>query len=113
VLVSNKGTRGLTQLVAQLDLGHRFDLVLAADTVSRRKPDPGLFAAHVAPAFPGVAPGRVLVVGDTDIDLRFAGNIGARACWARYGYGDAAACAALAPAYAIDAVDDLRRVLAV
>jgi phosphoglycolate phosphatase len=75
--------------------------VLGSDDVTAAKPHGALYDRHIAAHFAIAGRDRVLVVGDTDIDLRFALNIGAAGCWAEYGYGHHASCRALRPAYTI------------
>jgi phosphoglycolate phosphatase len=100
-VVSQKARAGLVQLLEQLEIGRYFDLVLGSDDVTVPKPQAALFERHVASRYPGVAVDRVLVVGDTAIDLLFAANIGASSCWAEYGYGDERGCRALGSTYSI------------
>jgi phosphoglycolate phosphatase len=107
VLLSNKGNSGLLQLLHQLEIDSYFDLVLGADRVKYHKPSSDLYEAHVASEFPDLAPEETLIVGDTESDLCFAANIGARSCWARYGYGNTAACEALKPDFTISAIKEL------
>jgi phosphoglycolate phosphatase len=109
-LVSQKSRRGLAQLLSQFSIERFFELVLGADDVSVRKPDPALFTRDIRSRFPDVDVQRVLVVGDTPTDLQFARNIGACSCWAEYGYGDVEQCLALMPTYRISAIADLSRV---
>lgn len=111
ILVSNKGHAALARLVQELAIANYFDLTLSADCVQQHKPSPTLYSAHIAPVFPQIDPKDILVVGDTESDLCFAANIGAHSCWAAYGYGDAATCTALMPAFTISGVPDLRDVL--
>jgi phosphoglycolate phosphatase len=110
VVVSQKGRRGLVQLLVQLEIARYFDLVLGSDDVSALKPSAALYEQHVAPRYPDVARERVLVVGDTPSDLQFAVNIGASGCWAEYGYGDGQMCRSLHPVYRIS---DIRQMLSV
>ena len=100
-IVSQKARAGLAQLLEQLEIGRYFDLVLGSDDVTAPKPQAVLYERHVASRYPGVAVDRVLVVGDTATDLQFAVNIGARSCWAEYGYGDERGCRALGSTYSI------------
>ncbi|HVG53469.1 MAG TPA: HAD hydrolase-like protein [Vicinamibacterales bacterium] len=101
LVVSQKARRGLTQLLGQLEIDQYFGLVLGSDDVTAPKPQAALYDSHIAAWCGDVARNRVLVVGDTDIDLRFAMNIGAHGCWAEYGYGHPASCRALEPTYVI------------
>ena len=100
-VVSQKARRGLKQLLNQFAIDGYFDLVLGSDDVTAPKPQAALYESHIAHRCGDVPRDRVLVVGDTDIDLRFAANVGSRSCWATYGYGHAASCRALNPTYTI------------
>jgi len=113
LVVSQKARKGLVQLLNQLDIARHFELVLGSDEVSAAKPHAALFDRHIAPRYPEIARDRVLVVGDTDIDLRFAANIGARSCWVEYGYGHAGSCPAQQPTYTIADITALPRVCGV
>lgn len=113
LVVSQKARKTLVQLLNQLDIARHFELVLGSDEVSAAKPHPSLFDRHIAPRYPDIARDRVLVVGDTDIDLRFAANIGARSCWVEYGYGHAGSCRAQQPTYTIADITALPRVCGV
>ena len=103
-VVSQKARRSLAQVISQFALEQCFDLVLGSDDVTAPKPHPALYERHIVPVCGDPARDRVLVVGDTDIDLRFAANIGAQSCWAEYGYGHRASCRALNPAYTIPTI---------
>ena len=111
VLVSNKGNAALARLLQQFKIINYFDLTLSADCVQHHKPSGALYDAHIAPIFPHIHPKDILVVGDTESDLRFAANIGARSCWAAYGYGQAGTCTALMPAFTISSITGLCDVL--
>jgi phosphoglycolate phosphatase len=100
-LVSQKARRTLAQVLGQFAIEHCFNLVLGSDDVTSAKPQGAMYERHIIPVCGDPARERVLVVGDTDIDLRFAANIGARGCWAEYGYGHRASCRALNPAFTI------------
>ena len=100
-IVSQKARRSLAQVLSLFAIDHCFDLVLGSDDVTAAKPQAALYERHIVPVCGDPARDRVLVVGDTDIDLRFAANIGARSCWAEYGYGHHGSCRALNPAYTI------------
>ncbi|PYS18774.1 MAG: HAD family hydrolase, partial [Acidobacteria bacterium] len=77
------------------------------------KPSAALYDTCIAPEFPHIGRGEILVVGDTELDLRFAANIGARSCWAAFGYGDEEACKALGPDFVISDVRQLPHILSV
>ena len=112
-IVSQKARLGLRQLLAQFALTDRFDLILGSDDVTTHKPDAALYEWHIEPflyrlqAEENLRRDRVLVVGDTATDIEFAMNIGARSCWAAYGYGDKRRCSALVPTFRISNVSEL------
>jgi phosphoglycolate phosphatase len=62
-----------------------FEAVHGADTPLQRKPSP-LLLRQAASAL-GVAPGRVLMVGDAAVDIAAALAAGSAAAWAGWGYG--------------------------
>ncbi|PYH45743.1 HAD family hydrolase [Aspergillus saccharolyticus JOP 1030-1] len=94
----------------------------------KRKPDPAGFAEGLVPmlrgwfaargaethqtwldAPEGVDMQKVLMVGDTMTDIRFARNIGCPVVWCRFGQGIHAECEAAGPEFV---VDDLREFVA-
>jgi phosphoglycolate phosphatase len=84
-VLTNKPARATELMLTGLGLRHYFRDVIGGDTAFGRKPDPaGL--THLA-AGAGVAPARVLLVGDSPVDLSTARNAGTRICLARYGFG--------------------------
>lgn len=111
VLVSNKGRKGLNTLLEQLRIRAYFDLILGAEDVARNKPDPRLFTQDIVPHFDGIPKNETLVIGDTDVDIRFAKAAGLASCWASYGYGDQAKCRKLGPDYAVRDLKELRVIL--
>lgn len=90
------------------------DLVLAVVGVSdadQAKPSAVALESTLAPLFEGVPRERILVCGDSTVDLLFARNAATRCCWARYGYGDSQQCAELGPDHIIDHLRDLPSIL--
>ena len=84
-VLTNKPADATRVMLDGLHLSRHFRDVVGGDTPWGRKPDPaGLL--HLAETA-GVPPGRVLMVGDSPIDLATARNAGARICLARYGFG--------------------------
>ena len=111
VLVSNKGRRGLNQILERLKIWAFFDLTLSAEDVECNKPDPQLYARYIAPHFADIAKQQSIVVGDTETDLQFARAAGLASCWVRYGYGDPAKCHKLKPDHEVDNLEELNNVL--
>lgn len=101
VVVGGRSRAALAETLEQLRIWAFFDLTLSAEDVTQQKPDPALYKRHVAPRFPEIGRAETLVVGDTEIDIRFAKAAGLSSCWASYGYGDADKCRALRPDHEI------------
>ncbi|KAK4199939.1 HAD-like domain-containing protein [Triangularia verruculosa] len=95
VVVSNKGKPALDSILERWGLAPLIDLVIGDTPDVPKKPDPSCFHTSVAPLYPSIEARDILVVGDTEADLIFAKNIGARSCWASYGYGDLEECESL------------------
>jgi phosphoglycolate phosphatase len=82
--VTNKPARFTEPLLDGLALTARLDLVLSGDSLARKKPDP-LPLLHVAGAF-GIAPSRLLMVGDSPADTGAARAAGCPVFCVPYGY---------------------------
>jgi phosphoglycolate phosphatase len=84
-VLTNKPRRATEVMLEGLGLRRYFRDVIGGDTTFGRKPDPaGL--THIA-ASAGVTPARVLMVGDSPVDVATARNAGTQICLARYGFG--------------------------
>jgi phosphoglycolate phosphatase len=101
-VVSNKGPKAVHAALAQFGIDRQVALVVGDTPGLAKKPDPAVFHQVIRPAYPDVTTSRILVVGDTDADIRLARNAGLVSCWAQYGYGDPVVCTSLAPDLVID-----------
>lgn len=101
-VVSNKSEPALVEALARMGLGDLFAAVVGQTPGRPKKPDPAPFVRAVAPLVRDFDPGRVLMAGDSEADLLFGRAIGAKVCFAAYGYGDPATCTALADTVAED-----------
>jgi len=124
VILSNKGIGAVNAVLAQAGLTGVVDLVLGDMPGVRKKPDPMAFfeiiapwyvrftardgEGHVVSSVQQLKAEEVLVVGDTVADMMFARNVGAVACWARYGYGDVDECEKLRPDVVVDGLEEVR-----
>jgi len=111
IVVSNKSRQGLERLAEQLGITEYLDAILGALDAPFHKPDGRLFTESIVPLLANPAAEEVLVVGDTEWDLLFARNAGAKSCWAAYGYGDPEKCRALRPHYVIAAITELPKLV--
>lgn len=125
-IVSNKGAAAVTTALRNNGLGGAVpeDLIVGDKTPgATRKPDPGSYVNVLLPALRArrlltgdgggdLEASSVLVVGDTEADVRFAANIGgAGAVWCRYGYGDRAECEKLMPRFVVDSLGEVERIV--
>ena len=84
-VLTNKPTRATELILDRLQLRAGFQHVIGGDTPFGRKPDPaGLLHLTLAA---DAHPSKVLLVGDSAVDLATARNAGTRICLARYGFG--------------------------
>lgn len=97
VITSNKAEASVKKAIDHYGIAHFFDMLVCDPPGIAKKPAAACYEKLIAPRYPDVARERIAVVGDTEADLGLARNIGAIACWAAYGYGDKARCAALQP----------------
>ncbi|UOR06010.1 HAD family hydrolase [Hymenobacter aerilatus] len=114
-IISNKGAVTLETSLTRLGLRADVQLLVGdgsyPDQQLPLKPSPVLYKQIVQPYFASVPPAATLMIGDTAADLLFARNCGIDACWARYGFGDADACRALAPKHQIGSLREIVRLL--
>jgi phosphoglycolate phosphatase len=107
VVISNKGIDAIRRSLASHGLADVISLVIGDQPGIPKKPNPAILNDLVLRNFPRIDRRRVLMVGDTEIDIQFAQNAGVRSCWASYGYGDPARCEELRPDYRLDQVADI------
>jgi phosphoglycolate phosphatase len=107
IVVSNKGVDAILRSLDRYDLAPFIDLVFGEQPGVPFKPDRALLTDHIAPKFPHIAKARILVIGDTEVDIGFARAGGIACCWAAYGFGDRQSCTALSPEYAIETIIEL------
>ena len=111
-VVSNKSLHTLHKSLTRLDLARYVSLVVGEGSLpggsAALKPSPAFFLELIQPHFTPTPATDMLMIGDTPSDLLFARHAGLPACWAAYGFGDAATCQALGPQHQIS---DVREVL--
>jgi len=85
-ICTNKPIAATTALLAELNLGRHFDLVLGGDSLTVKKPDPG----HVLGVLErlGVAAELAVMIGDHQNDIRAARGAGVCSVFAAWGYGE-------------------------
>jgi phosphoglycolate phosphatase len=111
VVVSNKGISAVRRSLDESGLSAFIDVIFGEAAGLPKKPDPTVLTDHILPRFQQLEARRVLIVGDTEIDILFARRCGASACWVSYGYGDVDRCRGLEPDYEIASIDALPRLI--
>ena len=89
--ITNKLTAFALRLLDAAGLSARLSFTLGADRPEDRKPAPRLLLAACARL--AVAPGEMLYVGDSRVDVEAARAAGGAAAVVDYGYGDTRLCA--------------------
>ena len=84
--VTNKSGRFTTPLLEQLGIAHFFEQVVAGDTLPQKKPDPAQLL-HACRGF-GIAPGEMLMIGDSVNDALAARAAGCPVFCVTYGYNE-------------------------
>jgi phosphoglycolate phosphatase len=84
--VTNKSGRFTTPLLGQLGIARFFDQVVAGDTLPQKKPDPAQLL-HACRGF-GIAPGEMLMIGDSVNDALAARAAGCPVFCVTYGYNE-------------------------
>ena len=101
-LVTNKPAAFTLPLLEQADLARHFALVLAGDSLARKKPDP-LPITHAASTL-DIALSRTLMVGDSATDVAAARAAGIPVIAVSYGYAGGLDLAAAGAACVIDSL---------
>lgn len=81
---TNKAMRFTEKLLAALDLVKYFDAVLGGDSLAVRKPQPEHLLATLRQM--GCAPGRAVMLGDSNNDVQAARNAGVKVVLVSFGY---------------------------
>jgi len=84
--VTNKAERFTLALLEQLQLARCFEQVIAGDTLPQKKPDPQPLL-HACRGF-GIAPGDMLMIGDSANDVEAARAAGCPVFCVTYGYNE-------------------------
>jgi phosphoglycolate phosphatase len=111
IVVSNKGAEAIDRSLDRYKLRLFVDLVFGEEPGVPFKPDPALLTDRIVPKFPQIAKARMLMIGDTEVDIRFAHAAGIECCWAAYGFGERPHCMALSPEYLIETIRELPEIV--
>src|ERR1035438_1254575 len=84
-VLTNKPVRISVRILEGLGLAKYFRVVYGGNSFETRKPDP--FGANKILGEFGVAPGEAMIVGDSEVDVQTARNVGTTAVAVNYGFG--------------------------
>ena len=110
VVVSNKGIDAIQRSFDEAGVSPLIDFVIGDQPEFPKKPDPAIVTDFVIPRYTA-GRDKILVVGDTEIDILFARRADVSCCWASYGYGEPRRCRMLEPQYMISAISELPAVI--
>ncbi len=105
-VISNKPTGATIAILQGLGIQSRFDIVLGANSTSRKKPHAEPLN-HVLERLK-VPPRKALMVGDDRPDIDAGKSAGVHTCGVTYGLGSKAGMLQAGPDYVIDDLWDLR-----
>jgi phosphoglycolate phosphatase len=104
-VLTNKPERHSRRILEALGLARYFDPLIGGDTLPVRKPDPGGLV-HIAAHWATAAP-RLLLVGDSDVDVATAQAAGSPLALVSWGFGALDRRAAAGTAWQLDLPADL------
>ena len=122
-IVSNKAIAAAREVLAAQVLSSLIELVVGDDEPvdCPQKPDPGSWIKVAKPVFQqdtamraglgDLQGGDVLVVGETEADIKYAQNIGAKSVWCSHGYGTRKRCMDLKPDFVVKGLDKVMALL--
>jgi phosphoglycolate phosphatase len=107
--VTNKAAQFTLPLLKDLGVHDDFELIVAGDTLPKKKPDP-LPLLHSAEQL-GVSPGESLMIGDSQSDVKAARAAGFQIVCMSYGYNHGEDIRNYNPDAVIDSLTEIRPIL--
>jgi phosphoglycolate phosphatase len=107
--VTNKASRFTLPLLRDLGIDSEFEIVVAGDTLPKKKPDP-LPLLHAAKHF-AVEPEHAMMVGDSRSDVKAARAAGFQIVCMSYGYNHGEDIRNYQPDAVIDSLSEIRSIL--
>jgi phosphoglycolate phosphatase len=104
-ILTNKALGLALPLLRGLGIARHFRAVLGGDSLALAKPSPDPIWRLLEDF--GVAAGRALIVGDSEVDIQAGRAAGVHTCAATYGYGTLADLRAARPDFLIHRLPDL------
>lgn len=108
-VITNKPTEYAVQILAGLGVNQYFAEILGGDQSEAKKPAPDALLALIRRF--GVEPDRVLMVGDSTIDIETGKNAGVWTCAVSYGFGSREDLIRARADYLLDRLIDLKLIV--
>lgn len=109
-VLSNKPERFIRLILEELNSAEAFDAIAGGDTYAKKKPDPmGLLDLMKQLE---VDPERVLMIGDSQVDIDTGRAAGVKTCGVTFGHATREEMEALQPDWVIDDMTELTRYFA-
>lgn len=106
-ILSNRNDEETRLLTRAAGIAELASAVVGVSEVRHAKPSTTALDTTLAPLFEGVPRDRILMCGDSSVDLLFARNASIPSCWAKYGYGDSQQCEGMNPDHILERVQEL------
>lgn len=87
IIVSNKVASSIIDDLNYFKVKPYVSFVFDCAATNLRKPDISIYNKHIKLQIGNISEKKLLVVGDTETDVKFANNIGADCCFVSHGYG--------------------------
>lgn len=109
IILTNKSNRFVTPLLEALEIKQYFIAHYGRESFKNKKPDPEpllrISEIHKTPVQ------NILMIGDTEVDIKAGSNAGTCTCAVTFGYGDDTSLKASKPTMTIDSLSELIHVL--
>lgn len=107
--VTNKAAQFTLPLLRDLGIHDEFEIIVAGDTLPKKKPDP-LPLLHAAEQL-GVQPADAMMIGDSQSDVKAARAAGFQIVCMSYGYNHGEDIRNYQPDAVIDSMTEIRSIL--
>ena len=107
--VTNKLRAFTSPLIKHFNLNQYFSLVLAGDSLKKKKPDP--YPLNYTCKHLRVRVNESVMVGDSEIDIYSANKAGMRSVYMSYGYGNNQAASTLGPDFSFGSIQRLLEIV--
>jgi len=108
-VITNKPTEYSVKILEGLGVARFFETVLGGDKVPAKKPAPDALITLAGQS--GVALEKVLMIGDSTMDIEAGKNAGTRTCAMTYGFGRREDLVRARPDYILDSITEVKVIL--